>query len=91
MQDLWTVGAASLLNVLIEVRGGSRDEALSDLGPSRARAAAPSWPGLLTRLRPMEAALLQDVTWWGTKMEEQLHRWSQEPNAAGRCECEAAR
>jgi hypothetical protein len=75
MRNLWASSAASLLDVLSEVRGGPSDTVLSRLSQGRIGTAGPSWPAVLTRLRGIEAALLQDVTWWGPLMEERLHRW----------------
>lgn len=76
MQNLWAVSAASLLELLTEARGGPSDAALSRLSQGRTGATGPSWPAVLARLRGIETALLQDVTWWGPLMEERLHRLS---------------
>ena len=78
MQNLWATRASSLLNVLTEVRGGPTDAILSRLSQGRIGSIGPSWPAVLTQLRGIEAALLQDVTWWGPMMEERLHRWDNE-------------
>jgi hypothetical protein len=76
MQNLWATGAASLLDLLTETRGGPSDAALSSLSQGRIGATGPSWPAVLARLRGIETALIQDVTWWGPVMEERLHRLS---------------
>jgi hypothetical protein len=73
MQGLWATSAASLLDVVAELRGRPTEAGLSRLSRGRIRAAGPAWPGVLTRLSGIEAALLQDVMWWGPVMEEQLH------------------
>lgn len=78
MQGLWATSAGSLLDVVAEVRGRRTGSGLSRLCHSRTRAVGPSWPGVLTRLSGIEAALLQDVMWWGPVMEERLHQWSDE-------------
>jgi hypothetical protein len=82
MRNLWAASAASLLDVLTEVRGGPTDAVLSRLSQGRIGAAGPSWPAVLTRLHGIEAALLQDVTWWGPLMEERLSRWDNEEDVA---------
>jgi hypothetical protein len=76
MQDLWAAGAASLLDLLIEAHSAPSDAALSRLSQGRTGVAGPLWPAVLTRLRGIETALLQDVAWWGPLMEERLHRLS---------------
>lgn len=89
MQNLWATGAASLLEVLTEVRGVPRDEMLASLYSHPRASRRPSWPGVLARIRGIEAALLQDVKWWGPAMEERLYRWSDEEGPSGRRDTEA--
>ena len=78
MEGLWASSLSSLRDVLIEVRGSHTDRFSPNLRHSRRKTVGPSWPGTLTRLRGIDAALLQDMTWWGPMMEDRLHRWSDE-------------
>jgi hypothetical protein len=91
MQGLWATSASSLRDILTEVRGSHPDPFLSAHCHSRYKAPGPSWPGALTRLSGIEAALLQDLTWWGPVMEDRLHRWSDEQNPASQDSCMAER
>ncbi|MEX5218731.1 MAG: hypothetical protein AB7G68_06960 [Nitrospiraceae bacterium] len=86
MEDLWASSASSLWDVLTEVRGSHTDR----FSPERChslRKTGPSWPGALTRLRASEAALLQDMAWWGPMMEDRLHRWRDERAAGSNTSC----
>jgi hypothetical protein len=78
MHGLWAGRAGSLLDVVTEVRGRPRDVGRSRFPCTPIRARGPAWPGILTRLRGIEAALLQDVVWWGPVMEEKLQVWTDE-------------
>lgn len=83
--------AGSLLDVVAEVRGRPAGARLSRLPCTRIRAMGPAWPGILTRLRGIEAALLQDVMWWGPVMEEKLQLWTDEQEVPSHKQSVAAR
>ena len=38
-----------------------------------------TWQDILTRISPVEAALLQDFDWWSPLMEERLQHLSNDP------------
>jgi hypothetical protein len=79
--------ASHLLDVLTEIRGISTTDPHDILSHIRSGSGRPSWPDVLGRLRGIEAALLQDMTWWGPAMQERLHQWSgeQRPHDSGLC------
>ncbi len=76
MYDLWRSNASSLLEVFQAVRGRGYSDGflLNQRQPSFSQ----RWPSVLARLTGVEAAMLQDFRWWGTRMEDQLKRLSTE-------------
>jgi len=72
MQESWISGGSSLLAIFQAIRG---NESI-DRSPMAGRPSSFSqhWPGVLTKLSPVEAALLQDLLWWGPLMESRLQQ-----------------
>ncbi|MBI4003240.1 MAG: hypothetical protein HY348_15850 [Nitrospira defluvii] len=72
MQKPWISGGATLLAIFQAIRGnGSIERSLLD---RRTGSFSQRWPGVLTGLSAVEAALLQDLTWWGPLMESRLQQ-----------------
>ncbi len=70
MQEPWISGGSTLLAIFQAVRGnGSIEQCSLD---QRTGSFSQRWPGVLTRLSTVEAAMLQDLTWWGPLMESRL-------------------
>ena len=61
-----------MLAIFQAIRGnGSIEQSLLDC---RRESFSQRWPGVLTRLSAVEAAMLQDLTWWGPLMESRLQQ-----------------
>ena len=72
MQEPWISDGSTLLAIFRAVRGnGSIERFLLD---RQTGSFSQCWPGVLTGLSPVEAALLQDLTWWGPLMESRLRQ-----------------
>ena len=70
MQEPWISAAPTLLAVFEAVReNGSFERSSID---RRTGSFRQGWTDLLFRVSPMEAAMLQDLTWWGPRMEDRL-------------------
>ncbi|WHZ22118.1 MAG: hypothetical protein OJF47_001230 [Nitrospira sp.] len=69
-QERWIAGTSTLLAVFQAMRG----DPPIDPQPRNRRTGPFSqrWPGVLTGLSSVEAAMLQDLTWWGPLMEHRL-------------------
>lgn len=70
MQKTWISTTATLLAIFDAVQEqGSVERSGID---RRTGSFRPGWPVILTRLTAMEAAMLQDLAWWGPQMERRL-------------------
>ena len=80
MQESWISGGSSLLAIFQAIRGNESN----DQSPMAGRPGSFSqhWPGVLTKLSPVEAALLQDLRWWGPLMESRLQQLAGSRTAA---------
>jgi len=70
MQDRWVSRASSLLATFQAVRG--EEPAARSLVDRRTESFSQRWPGIVSRLNALEAAMLQDLTWWGPRMQSRL-------------------
>ncbi|MBA5870419.1 MAG: hypothetical protein GDA68_10545 [Nitrospira sp. CR2.1] len=70
MPKLWITGGTTLLAVFEAVRE-CRTVERSGVDP-RTGAFRRGWPEIVAQLTPVDAALLQDVPWWGPQMEHRL-------------------
>lgn len=69
-QEQWIAGTSTLLAVFQAMRGNPSAE--PQLHDRRTGSFSQRWPGVLTGLSAVEAAMLQDLTWWGSLMESRL-------------------
>ena len=70
MYESWLPGTTTLLAVFEAAQGnGAVERSRID---RRSGCVSPGWPGMLTRLSSVEAAMLQDLAWWGPQMEGRL-------------------
>ncbi len=70
MQRAWFSGTSTLA-ALFEAAQGSAVAERSCLD-RRTGSFRDGWSDILTRLSPVEAAMLQDFTWWGPQMQRRL-------------------
>ncbi len=70
MPQPWIIGSTALLAVFEAVRE-HRVVERSGVDP-RTGAFRQGWPEIMARLSPIDAALLQDLAWWGPQMERRL-------------------
>ncbi len=70
MQESWILGGATLLSIFQAVRGNDSIERSSF--EHRTTSFSQRWPGVLSGLTAGEAAMLQDLAWWGPLMENRL-------------------
>lgn len=78
MHVWWVADASCLLDIFIAIHSTPTDEFLHRLSRPGRRLHGPAWPQLLTRLSPREAALLQDMTWWGPALVDRLRQQGEE-------------
>lgn len=69
MQRAW-ISNISTLAALFDAQGHAAAERSSV--DRRTGSFRQGWSDLLTRLSPREAAMLQDLTWWGPQMKQRL-------------------
>jgi hypothetical protein len=74
MQESWILGGATLLSIFQAICGSSLTERTSPLESRRHLLSSQQWPTVLSSLTAAEAAMLQDLTWWGPLMENRLQR-----------------
>ncbi len=72
MHKSWIVGGATLLSIFQAERGTGWIACSSF--EQRTNLNGPRWPKVLSGLTAVEAALLQDVAWWGPVMESRLQQ-----------------
>ena len=70
MSKPWITGATTLLAVFEAVRECCIVER-SGVDPHTG-VFRQGWPEILARLSPLDAAMLQDISWWGPQMERRL-------------------
>jgi hypothetical protein len=69
-QERWIAGTSTLLAAFQAMRGDPSAE--PQPRDRRTGSFSQRWPGVLTGLSAVEAAMLQDLTWWGPLMESRL-------------------
>jgi len=74
MQESWVLGGATLLSIFQAICGSSLIEGTSPLESRRRLLSSQQWPAVLSGLTAAEAAMLQDLAWWGPLMENRLQR-----------------
>lgn len=79
MQVWWVADASCLLDIFSALHNSPTDEFLHQLSRPGRRLHRPAWLQLLARLSAREAALLQDVTWWGPSLVER-ERYGERPS-----------
>lgn len=70
MQETWISRGTSLLTIFQAIRGTGSDARSN----CRTTFFSQYWPGDLSTLSSVEAALLQDLLWWGPLMESRLEQ-----------------
>ena len=86
MQESWILGGATLLSIFQAIRGSSSIEPSSSF-ERRTHLSSRHWPTVLRGLTAAEAAMLQDLAWWGPLMENRLQQMAGvrvEPEPIGR-------